>query len=119
MIGPVTSTVVAQSEAPVTAATNPKRPTTAIRTTCAVAITPASTNELPTVYRRTNAPAVTANPVAAAAVGSAPQPGGQTFGYETRTSRQRPPCELHARVSDSAPIGSGLLAPCATPNAAP
>ena len=82
-------------------------------------MTPASTNELPTVYRTTNAPAVTANPVATAAVGSAPQPGGQILGYETRTSRQLPPYELHARVSDSAPVGSGLLAPWATPDAAP
>jgi hypothetical protein len=51
--------------------------------------------------------------------GSAPQAGGHMRGYEIRTGLQRPPYELHARVSDSFPIGRGPLAPVATPSAAP
>ena len=36
-----------------------------------------------------------------------------------RTRRQRPPLAVHASVSDSTPMGSGRLAPAATPSAAP
>ncbi len=54
-----------------------------------------------------------------ARIGSLPQPGGQTRGYEIRTGRQRPLYALQAWVSDSTPMGRGRLAPDATPSAAP
>ena len=50
-------------------------------------------------------------------MGSTPQPGGQKRGYVTRARLQRPPYDVHASVSDSTPIGSGRLAPEATPSA--